>query len=62
MQLKGEPESIYLYDQHYWIPFLPSPAKINLPYVVRHIACGAYHSMILTDGGAIYGCGLASSG
>ena len=59
---KNEPDGIYLYDQHYWIPFLPSPAKINLPFVVKNVACGAFHSMILTQEGQIYGCGLASSG
>ena len=59
---KGEPEGIYVYDQNIWIPFVPSPIQLKLPYVVKHIACGAFHSMILTEEGAIYGCGLASSG
>ena len=59
---RGEPEGIYLYDQHTWIPFVPSPVKVKLAHAVRHIACGAFHSMILTQEGAIYGCGLADSG
>ena len=57
-----DPDGIYLYDQHTWIPFVPSPIKINIPHSVKHIACGAFHSMILTDEGKIFGCGLANSG
>ena len=57
-----EADGIYLYDKRFQIPFIPCPIKLDLPYRVKAIACGAHHSLILTDNGQIYGCGLANDG
>lgn len=57
-----EADGIYLYDKRFQIPFIPCPRKLDLPYQVKAISCGAHHSLVLTDIGQIFGCGLANDG
>ena len=57
-----EANGIYLYDKRFQIPFIPCPVKLDLPFTVKAIACGAHHSLLLADNGQIFGCGLANDG
>ena len=57
-----EADGIFLMDKRFQIPFILCPRKIDLPYLVQTIACGAHHSMILSEDGQIFACGLANDG
>jgi alpha-tubulin suppressor-like RCC1 family protein len=35
---------------------------LNTNEAITHVACGDYHTMLLTNSGKVYGCGLNSSG
>jgi len=60
--LSLEADGIHLYDRRYQIPFLATPRKLSLSFRVKQLACGAHHSVLLTEESQLYGCGLATSG
>ena len=51
-----------MFDPKVWIPLVPYPLRVQFSRPVSHIACGAFHSMLLTEDGQIFGCGLATNG
>jgi alpha-tubulin suppressor-like RCC1 family protein len=55
-------DQLFLFDPNVWIPLLPAPQKVEFSRNVKHSACGGFHTMILTDEGQIFGCGLALNG
>jgi hypothetical protein len=44
-------DELFLFDPKVWIPLVPFPTKIEFNRPVRYIACGAFHSMCLTEDG-----------
>lgn len=68
-----KPELRKIFDAHTncWRPFLDTPILVppfglasepNLPLRVKQIACGFYHSIVLTDDGSVFAWGEASEG
>ena len=46
-----EADGIYLFDKRFQIPFIPCPRKLDLPFKVKVLACGANHSLVLAESG-----------
>jgi len=57
-----EADSVHLYDRRFQIPFVPFPQQLDLPFQVKLLACGSFHSMVLSTSGQLFGCGLATHG
>jgi alpha-tubulin suppressor-like RCC1 family protein len=51
-----------MFDPKVWIPLVPYPLRVQFSRPVSHIACGAFHTLLLTEDGQIFGCGLATNG
>ena len=41
---------------------MATPRRLDLAFAVKSLACGAHHSVVLTEDGQLYGCGLATQG
>lgn len=53
---------ICLFDPEMALPFTSLPVRVNFPHNVKQIACGAFHTLVLTDQGLVFGTGLNSRG
>ena len=60
--LKGEILETNKFDQNLSVPIMPLPQIVEFTAPVKQIACGAYHSMLLTEQGQVFGSGLNSVG
>jgi len=45
-----------------WVPAYIRPVLLELPFRVKFIECGAYHTMAISSENLVFACGLNASG
>jgi len=60
--MRSRPEELFLFDPSKQIPLMPTPCRVDFNQPVSQVACGLYHTLILTQSKQIFGCGLNTNG
>ena len=51
-----------LLDKNKWQPLIPVPHPISSPTKFISVSCGAFHTVLVAEGGDLWGCGVTKNG